>query len=200
MMPLSWLWPLHSGWTRERTCHYLIPLAVSTAAYGVWTWSSGHPHQHTIKLLVSYGMSFLALLAAISQPSLIAYRTSTLYGAAEQATGTAATFVALSIASIIAPQVLGPSESTKRLDQGVNADISFQMFPNSDAPLYHKAFVGTCAIIAVATLSYLTLPFLLSREARARKRKTGHAMSLRAMEDAGKLKLLQTLTTSQSKY
>jgi hypothetical protein len=65
-----------------------------------------------------------------------------------------------------------------------------QMFPNSDAPLYHKAFIGTCAIVAVAILSYITLPFWLAREARVRKHKYGHAMPLRAQEDAGKLKSL----------
>lgn len=64
------------------------------------------------------------------------------------------------------------------------------MFPNSDAPLYHNAFVGTCGIVSVAILSYLTLPFWLTREARARKRRTGQVMPIRAMEDAGKAKVL----------
>ena len=61
------------------------------------------------------------------------------------------------------------------------------MFPNSDAPFYRQAFIGTCAVVAVAILSFLTLPFWLAREASARKRKTGHAMPLHAMLDDGKL-------------
>lgn len=59
------------------------------------------------------------------------------------------------------------------------------MFPNSDAPLYHEAFVGTCVIVSVAIVSALTIPCWLTLEARNRKRKYGHAMPLRAIEDAG---------------
>jgi hypothetical protein len=52
-----------------------------------------------------YGMAFLANLVIIAQPVLVAYRTSTLYGATEQAVGVAFAFAAVSIGSIIAPQV-----------------------------------------------------------------------------------------------
>ncbi|KIW23934.1 uncharacterized protein PV07_09681 [Cladophialophora immunda] len=162
-LPFYWAWPFHSDWTRERLWHYIIPLLGCIPAYSIWTWSSGHPHQHSVKPIALYGVAFLAQMPTFAQPSLIAYRTSTLYGASEQAIGTAATFAALSIGSIIAPQ----------------------MFPNADAPLYHEAFVGTCAIVAVAIVSALTIPYWLSLEARTRKRKYGHAMPLRAIDDAG---------------
>ena len=58
------------------------------------------------------------------------------------------------------------------------------MYPNKDAPQYVNGFAGTCAVLAICILSYLTLPLWLLREANARKKKTGHAMPLQAMEDA----------------
>lgn len=112
-MPFYWAWPFHSDWTRERLWHYIIPLLGCIPAYGVWTWSSGHPHQHSIKPIALYGVAFLAQMPTFAQPSLIAYRTATLYGASEQAVGTAATFAALSIGSIIAPQVFLQRPITK---------------------------------------------------------------------------------------
>jgi hypothetical protein len=60
------------------------------------------------------------------------------------------------------------------------------MYPTTDAPLYHTAFIATCVIIVTAIASYATLPYLLYCEARHRKTKRGHAMPLRALEDAGK--------------
>lgn len=85
--------------------HYLVPLLASVPGYAIWTWASGHPNQHTVKPLSLYGVAFLAQLPIIGQPILMAYRTSTLYGATEQAVGTGVAFAAMSIASIIAPQV-----------------------------------------------------------------------------------------------
>lgn len=85
--------------------HYLVPLLASVPGYAVWTWASGHAHQTAINPISLYGMAFLAQLPIIAQPILVAYRTSTLYGATEQAVGTGVTFAAMSIASIIAPQV-----------------------------------------------------------------------------------------------
>ena len=58
------------------------------------------------------------------------------------------------------------------------------MYPNKDAPHYVAGFSGTLAVLVVCVVSYLTLPLWLLREANARKRKTGHAMPLQAMEDA----------------
>lgn len=52
-----------------------------------------------------YGMAFLGQMVVVSQPIVLSYRTSTLYGAAEQAVGGAAAVASLTIASIIAPQV-----------------------------------------------------------------------------------------------
>lgn len=58
------------------------------------------------------------------------------------------------------------------------------MYPNADGPNYVAGFAGTCALLAVCVLSYFTLPLWLLREANARKKKTGHALPLQAMEDA----------------
>jgi len=58
------------------------------------------------------------------------------------------------------------------------------MYPNGDAPNYVAGFVGTLVVICVCIASYLSLPLWLLREANRRKRKTGHAMPLQAMEDA----------------
>ena len=58
------------------------------------------------------------------------------------------------------------------------------MYPNEDGPNYIAGFAGTCVLLAVCILSYLTLPLWLLREANARKKKTGHALPLQAMEDA----------------
>ena len=58
------------------------------------------------------------------------------------------------------------------------------MYPNKDAPNYVAGFTGTLVLICVCIVSYLSLPLWLLREANRRKRKTGHAMPLQAMEDA----------------
>lgn len=50
-------------------------------------------------------MAFLGQMVLVSQPIVLSYRSSTLYGAAEQAVGGAAAVASLSIASIIGPQV-----------------------------------------------------------------------------------------------
>ncbi len=57
------------------------------------------------------------------------------------------------------------------------------MYPNADAPLFIAGFTGTVSIIAGGILAYLTLPMWLMWEANRRKRKTGHAVPLQAMED-----------------
>lgn len=85
--------------------HYVIPLLGSIPAYVIWAYASSNPGQTTVGPLALYGMAFLAQLPIISQPILVAYRTATLYGATEQAVGVSVAFAAMSIASIIAPQV-----------------------------------------------------------------------------------------------
>ena len=59
----------------------------------------------SIKPISLYGIAFLGNLVSIAQPAALSYRTSTLYGASEQAVGGASGVAALSIASIIGPQV-----------------------------------------------------------------------------------------------
>lgn len=72
--------------------------------YGVWTWVSV-TESTKIAPISMYGMAFLGQMVVVSQPIVLSYRTSTLYGAAEQAVGGAAAVASLTIASIIAPQV-----------------------------------------------------------------------------------------------
>ena len=50
--------------------------------------------------------------------------------------------------------------------------------------MYVGGFAGTCVVLAIAILSYASLPWWLEREARIRKNKTGHATPLQAMQDA----------------
>lgn len=103
-IPLYWVWPIHSDWTRERMWHYIIPVSLVIPCYGVWTYVSVSETTQ-IAPIAMYGMGFLGQLVVISQPIILSYRSSTLYGAAEQAVGGAAAVGSLSIASIIAPQV-----------------------------------------------------------------------------------------------
>lgn len=107
VIPLYWTLGVHSDWTRERMWHYLAPVLAAVPCYAVWTYVSLHPETRgtSISTLALYGMAFLGQLTLISQPVVLSYRSSTLYGAAEQAVGGAAAVASLSIASIIAPQV-----------------------------------------------------------------------------------------------
>ncbi|PCH05669.1 Major facilitator superfamily domain, general substrate transporter [Penicillium occitanis (nom. inval.)] len=128
-----------------------------------WDWSTVHrimTRPSTYVFFISY-VSLCTVCVAqgtfmptiLLTPVVLSYRTSTLYGAAEQAVGGAAAVASLSIASIIGPQ-------------------------------YLAGFIATCALLGVCILTYLTLPYWLYYEARTRKRKTGHALPLTAIEDA----------------
>ncbi|KAJ5693515.1 hypothetical protein N7455_003581 [Penicillium solitum] len=120
LIPPYVLWSLHSDWVRERLWHFLIPIILSVPCYAVWTFFAFHSEASSIKPISLYGVAILGKLIAISQPIILSYRSSTLYGAAEQAVGTSAAVASLSIASIIAPQML----------------------PDSDAPLYQSGFIA----------------------------------------------------------
>lgn len=163
-VPLHWIYPLHSDWTRERVWHFIIPVLGSIPCYAVWTYTSLHPGTHSISYMSMYGMAFLGQLLLVSQPVLLSYRSATLYGAAEQAVCTSIAVAALSIASIIAPQ----------------------MYPNSDAPYYLKGFMATVALRAGGIVCYLTIPLCLYFEAQRRKVKTGHSLPVQAVVDAGR--------------
>ena len=58
-----------------------------------------------------YGLAYLGHLTSIAQPVALSFRTSTLYGASEQAVGGGIMIGALYLASIISPQVRRPSFS-----------------------------------------------------------------------------------------
>jgi hypothetical protein len=58
------------------------------------------------------------------------------------------------------------------------------MFPDTDAPLFHSGFIGCVTLQVICVISCLCIPILLLLEAEQRKRKTGHAMPLRAILDA----------------
>ncbi|KFZ12117.1 hypothetical protein V501_04379 [Pseudogymnoascus sp. VKM F-4519 (FW-2642)] len=161
-VPLYWTYPLHSDWTRERMWHFIVPVAASIPCYAVWTYAGSHPNEHTISYMSMYGMAFLGQLLLVAQPVLLSYRSSTLYGAAEQAVGTSTAVASLSIASIIVPQ----------------------MYPNSDAPYYLQGFSATVSLLAASIVIYATIPFFLQLEASQRKKKTGHALPLQSLEDS----------------
>lgn len=58
------------------------------------------------------------------------------------------------------------------------------MFPDKDSPLFQNGFIACITLQAVCIVTYLCLPILLIWEAEGRKKKTGHAMPLRAIIDA----------------
>lgn len=57
------------------------------------------------------------------------------------------------------------------------------MYPNEDAPYFISGFTGATSVIAGGILAYATLPLWLMWEANRRKRKTGFAIPIQAMED-----------------
>jgi hypothetical protein len=83
--------------------HYLLPVFGAVPGYAVWTYASSHPGNN-ISNIALYGMAYLGQLVLISQPVALSYRSSSLYGASEQAVGSASIVAALSIASILGPQ------------------------------------------------------------------------------------------------
>jgi hypothetical protein len=105
--------------------HYLIPAAAAIPCFAVWTYVGSREDFSGISPIALYGLAFLGTfppsvwswrksliitgnLVSIAQPAALAYRSSTLYGASEQAVGGATAVAALSIASIIGPQVEHP--------------------------------------------------------------------------------------------
>ncbi|KAI1625630.1 hypothetical protein EDD37DRAFT_648097 [Exophiala viscosa] len=62
--------------------------------------------------------------------------------------------------------------------------LRVSLVPSEDAPWYVPGFAAACSTIAFTIISFASLPVWLLLEARSRKKKTGHAMPLRAMEDA----------------
>ncbi|KAJ5808355.1 hypothetical protein N7474_009624 [Penicillium riverlandense] len=154
--------PWHSDKVRERIWHYLFCMLSSIPCYGVWLYFSYHSDDTSIAPISLYGVALLGMMVVVAQPVILSYRSATLYGAAEQSVGTSAAVASLSIASIIAPQ----------------------MFPDTDAPLFHSGFIGCVTLQVICVISCLCIPILLLLEAEHRKRKTGHAMPLRAILDA----------------
>lgn len=104
-IPLYWFWPLHSDWTRERTWHYVLLVCFAVPCYGTWTWVSARKDFAPLSGITIYGLTYLGHLTSIAQPVALSFRTSTLYGAAEQAVGGGVQIGALYLASIISPQV-----------------------------------------------------------------------------------------------
>ena len=59
-----------------------------------------------------------------------------------------------------------------------------KIFPHADAPWYLPGFAASLATLSATLILYSSLPFWYLWEAQRRKRKYGHAMPLRALEDA----------------
>jgi sugar phosphate permease len=157
------IWSWHSDHTRERMWHYLIPIMLAIPCFGVWTHVASNESYGSIKPITLYGLAFLGKAISICQPAALAYRSATLYGATEQAVGGAVAVASLSIASIIGPQI----------------------FPHHDRPWYLPGFSASLSTLCATIILYSSLPFWFLFEARRRKAKYGHAMPLRALEDAG---------------
>ena len=166
------IWSWHSDLTRERMWHYLLPIIAAIPCFAVYTYVASNESYGSIKPIGLYGLAFLGNLVSIAQPAALAYRSSTLYGASEQAIGGATAIAALSVASIIGPQI----------------------FPIPDKPWYLAGFSASVGCLSVTLLGYASLPLWLLWEARRRKRKYGHAMPLRALEDSA-----QAMTSEESK-
>ena len=157
------LWSAHSDHTRERMWHYLLPIMIAIPCFAVWTHVSIYQSYGSIKPISLYGLAFLGKSVSISQPVALAYRSATLYGATEQAVGGAVAVASLSIASIIGPQI----------------------FPHADSLWYLPGFSASLGTLSCTILLYASLPFWFLWEARRRMARYGHAMPLRALEDAG---------------
>jgi len=85
--------------------HYLLPVMAAIPCFAIYTHVASKQSFDGIKPISLYGLAFLGNLVSIAQPAALAYRSSTLYGASEQAIGGATAIASLSIASIIGPQV-----------------------------------------------------------------------------------------------
>jgi hypothetical protein len=88
--------------------HYLLPVFCALPCFAIWTHVASRQSFGDIKPIALYGLGFLGNMVSIAQPAALSYRSTTLYGAAEQAVGGATAVAALSIASIIGPQVSKP--------------------------------------------------------------------------------------------
>lgn len=142
--------------------HYLFPIIIAIPCFAVWTNVSINESYGSIKPISLYGLAFLGKSVSICQPAALAYRSSTLYGATEQAVGGAVAVASLSVGSIIGPQI----------------------FPHADAPWYLPGFAASLGTLSLTIVLYASLPFWYLWEAQQRKRKYGHAMPLKALEDA----------------
>lgn len=149
--------------TRDRMWHYMIPIIIALPCFATWTYVSSKQSYGNIKPIALYGLAFLGKSVSICQPAALAYRSSTLYGATEQAVGGAVAVASLSVGSIIGPQI----------------------FPHADSPWYLPGFSASLGALIVTLILYASLPFWYLWEAQRRKRKYGHAMPLKALEDAG---------------
>lgn len=136
------IWSWHSDWTRERMWHYLLPVLAAIPCFAIWTHVAAQQSFGGIKPIALYGLAFLGNLVSISQPAALTYRSSTLYGAAEQAVGGATAIAALSVASIIGPQV---SDHTRKLP--------FSVLTFLDLPYYRPTVVSSWLFCLVCHFS-----------------------------------------------
>ena len=94
-----------------------------------------------MKPISLYGLGYLGNLVSIAQPAASAYRSSTLYGASEQAVGGATAIAALSVASIIGPQVssyVSDRSIRLRLDRFIQFQTSHGTYQASVLHVLHS--------------------------------------------------------------
>lgn len=85
--------------------HFVLPAVGAIPCYAIWTWASAQQSFGGVSDISLYGLMYLGQLSSIAQPVAIAYRSSTLYGASEQAVGGGIQIGAIFLASILSPQV-----------------------------------------------------------------------------------------------
>ncbi|KAF2162503.1 hypothetical protein M409DRAFT_27127 [Zasmidium cellare ATCC 36951] len=86
-IPCYWFWSWHSDHTGERTWHILLPFVAAIPCFAVWTHVAANTSFGNISPMSLYGLAFLGHTVSFANPCLLSYRSSTLYGASEQALG-----------------------------------------------------------------------------------------------------------------
>ena len=156
------LWSWHSDWTRERMWHYCLAALRAVPCYAVWTYVGAHESFSGITPISLYGLSF-----------------PWQHGVHCAASGI----------GLPDRDTLRCSRASRWWSHGDSCPIHCQHPRTSDLSklrlaMAQEGFAASCSTLAICIATYLTLPVWLLMEAKKRKRKTGHAMPIRAMEDA----------------
>jgi hypothetical protein len=75
--------------------------------------------------------------------------------------------------------------------------IISQIFPTPQKPWYLPGFSASSATLTFTVIGYASLPIWLLAEAKRRKKKSGHAMPFRALEDAAQAMVSDTVRLAE---